>query len=325
MASVIVKPSDSMSTIQSKLNKYKDLQFQLGTYKITKQLIISEGTTINLNGATLQRRASIQSIFLNKVTESTTKYNGAGNITIQNGTIEGYGGYSYDNLITFFHARSIKIIGVIFKDALCHAIEFNSTADAIVKNCRFEGYNSEGPDYAFREVIQLDHASVGGFFLSGSSKTSACYDGTMCNNITIENNLFTRSAYRDYPYACIGEHTQIYGGAQHTGITITNNEFHCKRSNLMQPCLSIIEMKNVTVQSNKFDADRVARIYSKSESYKTNGSKVACKIGDGVCDTVKIIDNTASCSADDAFLQYYKSGKKHTNITKKRNAFNVEL
>ena len=117
MASVIVKPSDSMSTIQSKLNKYKDLQFQLGTYKITKQLIISEGTTINLNGATLQRRASIQSIFLNKVTKSTTKYNGAGNIIIQNGTIEGYGGYSYDNLITFFHARSIKIIGVIFKDA----------------------------------------------------------------------------------------------------------------------------------------------------------------------------------------------------------------
>lgn len=325
MAVTIIKPSDSMSVIQSKLNKGGNIQFQKGTYKITKQLIIRPNSTIDLNGSTLQRKASIQSVFLNEVSKSTTKYNGGGNITFRGGIIEGMGGYSYDNLVTFFHSKSITITGVTFRDILCHALEFNACSNVKVANCAFEGYNSEGPDYAFREVIQIDHASAGGFFLNGSTKNSACYDGTVCNNIIIENNLFTKSQYRDYPYACIGEHTQLYGGAQHNGITITNNEFHCKRSDLMQPCLSIIEMKNVTVQSNKFDADRVARIYSKAESYKTNGSKVTCKVGDGVCDTVKIVDNTASCSADDAFLQYYKSGKKHTNITKKRNTFNVEL
>lgn len=325
MTTVIIYPSDSMSTIQSKLNKRGNIQFQNGVYKITKQLIIRSNSTVDLNGATLQRKGNIQSVFLNDVSKSTTRYNGASNITLRGGIIEGMGGYSYDNLVTFFHANTVTISGMIFRDALCHAIELNACTNVKVTNCRFEGYNSEGPDYAFREVIQIDHASAGGFFLSGSFKTSPCYDGTMCTNITIEHNLFTKSQYRGYPYACIGEHTQIYGGAQHVGITIKNNEFHCKRSNLKQPCLSIIEMKEVYIESNKFDVDKVARIYSKAESYKTNGSKVACKPGDGTCENVYIKHNTISCSTTDAFTQYTKSGKKHINIVKKSNTYNTPV
>ena len=323
MAATVVKLSDSMSTIQSKLNKYDVIQFERGVYRITKQLILNANQTINLNGSTLQRKGNIQSIFLNKVTKNTTKYNGAGNITISNGVFEGMGGYSYDNLLTFFHSKNITILGVTFRDTLCHAIEFNSCYNSAVRSCTFEGYNSQGPDYAFREVIQIDHASAGGFFLSGSSKTSPCYDGTMCSNIRIENNLFTKSQYRGYPLACIGEHTQLYGGAQHLGIYIIGNEFHCRRTDLKQACLSIIEMKEVYIKNNKFDCDKVARIYSKAESYKTNGSKVTCQTGDGVNENVYITDNLISCDTGDAFTQYYKSGKKHTNITKKRNTFNV--
>ena len=83
----VIKKADSMTKIQSKLNNKGIIQFTPGTYKITKQLIISSDTTIDLNGAILQRKGNLQSIFLNKATEKTTKYNGDGSIVIKNGEL----------------------------------------------------------------------------------------------------------------------------------------------------------------------------------------------------------------------------------------------
>ena len=80
---MIIKLTDTMKEIQSKLNSSKDIKFAKGTYKITKQLVINSDSIIDLNGAVLQRKASIQSIFINKVTKKTTKYNGDGNIIIK--------------------------------------------------------------------------------------------------------------------------------------------------------------------------------------------------------------------------------------------------
>ena len=119
----VVNLKDSMSKIQSKLNNKGIVKFTPGTYKITKQLIIPQDTTVDLNGATLQRKGNLQSIFLNKVSSKATRYSGDGNITIKNGTLEGMGGYSYDNLLTFFHSHDIIIENVTFKDTLCHALE----------------------------------------------------------------------------------------------------------------------------------------------------------------------------------------------------------
>jgi len=322
---VTIKKTDSMSQIQTKLDKRGSIIFQAGTYKITKQLVISKGTVLDLNGAVLQRKASIQSVFLNKVAKSNTGYSADGNIIIKNGTIEGMGGYSYDNLMTFFHSHDIEISNMVFKDTLCHAIEFNGCSDVTVRNCRFLGRNLKSTDDAFRELIQLDHSGAGAFFLSGSTKSSPCYDKTPCANVTITDCYFGKSEYRDYPYACIGNHTQMYQGIQHSNIKIIGNEFRCKHSPLLQPCLSFISMRDVIVRDNKFDCDKIARIYSKPESWKTNGTKVNPYTRDGVCTNITITDNVTNCSYDDAFKQFASTNKKHTGIVKKPNTFNAKM
>ena len=319
-----IKKTDNITQIQEKLNKGGEIRFQKGTYKIKKQLIVPKDTTINLNGSTLQRCANIQSIFLNKVNKNTMGYDGAGNIVIRNGTVEGMGSYSYDNLITFFHARGVRIEDVTFKDSLCHAVEFNACSNVTVNNCKFLGYNLESTDYTYRELIQIDWAGVSGFFLAGSTFTSPCYDGTTCNNVKVLNCIFSKSSYRDYPYACIGTHTQEYGGKQHEKIEIANNEFHCKHNSTKQPCLSIIGMSDVNVNNNKFDCDKVARIYSKSESYLTDGTKVDYSKGDGWCNGVLIQNNICSCKESDAFTIKNKTKKAH-KVTTKDNKFKQEV
>lgn len=325
MAITIVYKTDSMTKIQEKLNKGGEIKFSSGTYKITKQLILSPNSTLDLTNVILQRKASIQSIFINKVSKSTTAYNGAGNIKIFNGVFEGMGGYSYDNLLTFFHSHDISIENCEFKDILCHGIEINSSKNVIIHNCRFLGYNLQSKDTSFRECIQLDHAGYSGLVISGSSSSSKCYDGTCCNNIEISYCKFSKSSYRDYPYACIGEHSQLRGNYKHSKINIHHNEFYCKKNpELKQACLSFTSMNDVTVKDNMFDCYRVARIYSKASSYKLNGTSVSAGDGDGICNNITITGNTIQgCKNNsEAFQQYNKSGSiNHTKITKKKNTF----
>ena len=325
----IINKNDSMATIQSKLNRGGDITFTKGVYKITRQLVISKNTNIDLNGATLQRKASIQSIFINKANANSTLYNADGNITIKNGTLEGMGGYSYDNLVTFFHSHDIIINKCIFKDILCHGIEFNSSSNCSVIDCDFTGYNLKDADNAYKEMIQIDFAGYSAFVLNGTSKTAKCYDGTHCTKINILNCKFDRSASRDYPYACIGAHSQLYncGNLKHTNICIENNVFHCKiNSEIIQACISITNMENVIIRKNIFDCNRVARIYSKNYSYAKAGSKKTAAEGDGICSNIQIIDNDIlKCKKNsEAFQQYNKSSTTtdHKNIEKKNNRYN---
>lgn len=323
MATTIISRNDSMNTIQTKLNKGGTVRFSTAVYKITKQLVIPKNTVVDLNGSTLQRKASIQSVFINKVTKNTLGYSGDGKIIIINGTIEGMGGYSYDNLVTFFHSHDIKIYNCTFQDILCHAVELNSTTDVEIYNCKFLGYNLKDIDHSHKECIQIDFAYYAGFTLSGSTKNSRCYDSTCCKNINIHDNVFTKSNYRDYPYACIGGHNQPTYQHKHENIKIYNNDFHCKiNPDLKQPCLSIIAMNKVQVYDNKFECSRVARIYSKDCSY-SGGLKIKAVDGDGICNNVRIVNNEISgCTSKGAFHQYNKSGStNHSEIVKKPNEY----
>lgn len=281
--------TDSMDKIQKKLNKGGDICFQKGIYKITKQLIIKDKSYITLNGSTLRRCGNIQSIFLNDCTHKTKGYKGAGNITILNGTFEGMGSYNPDNLLTFFHSHDIHIEGVTFLDNLCHDIEINSSKNVEIINCYFFGSNTKEK---YQECIQIDAAYAKGFWKSGSTVTSKCYDGTMCDNIKITHCEFNKSKYRTNPSACIGTHTQLQGGLRHKNILIANNEFVCDGTGY---CLSLIGMENVHIYSNYFKkCGRVARIYSKDYSYDLQGNQVEPKDSDGVCKYIEFMDNVES-------------------------------
>ena len=333
MGTITINKNDSMKTIQNKLNSASGntVVFTKATYKITKQLIIPKDTKIDLNGARLQRKASIQSIFINKVTPDTTCWDGDGNIIIKNGIFEGMGGYSYDNLVTFFHSHHVTIENCVFQDILCHGIELNSTYICIVKSCKFLGYNLKDADNAYKEMIQIDQAGYSGFVLNGSTRYSKCYDGTCCEGITVINCTFDKSNTRDYPYACIGAHAQMYNvNKKHEHIRIFNNTFHCKiNKDIVQACISIINMKNVEIQQNIFDCARVARIYSKTSSYTLDGKKVTPHEGDGLCNGVSIFNNIIyNCkNAKAAFQQYNKSSKTHdhTGISKTKNEYCAKI
>lgn len=312
---------DSTEIIQQKLDQGGTIIFDTGTYNIHGQLLIGADTIINLNGATLRRKGNFQSIFLNRCTTKTTKYKGEGNIHIMNGTFEGMGQYSADNLVTFFHSHDIFISNCKFLDTRCHAIEFNSTKHVMVSNCEFLGCNA---DEAFREMIQIDAAYTGGFWKSGSSYKSACYDGTCCEDITIYQCLFSKSKDRDYPSACIGTHTQLYGGNTHKDIKILQNRFYCGGRDKDQSCLSLIGMENVQVFSNYFErCGRVARIYTKPYSYKLNGDKVVPKAGDGHSKNITFTDNVAggSLATSNKCTGIYIDGLDISNVTITNNRF----
>lgn len=295
---------DSMATIQSKLNKGGSVQFQTGTYRITKQLSIPAGTRIDLNGAILQRCANIQSIFINKTSANTTGYSGAGNILIENGTLEAMGRYNPDNLLTLFHSHDVSIIAITFLDNLCHAIEVNSSNGIRIEGCHFLGYNSPEP---YKEMIQIDAAFPVGFRRSGTTIKSKCYDGTMCQDICIICCEFDKSKNRGYPTACIGTHNQLQDGKQHSNISIAENQFTC---NGEQSCLSLIGMKNVGIYRNTFkNGGKAARIYSKEYSYSNSGERVKSKENDGKCTSVHFLDNKGN-----GYIYKYTEPKKKYKI-----------
>lgn len=287
----MIYTSDSMTTIQQKLNKGGTIAWQKGTYNITKQLILKANSVLNMNGARLRRCANIQSIFLNNCKTSTKGYNGDGNITINDGIFEGMGKYSPDNLLTFFHSHQVAILNCTFLDTRCHAVEINSSKDVVILCCNFLGCNTEVP---YKEMIQIDAAYAGGFWKEGSSKKSKCYDGTMCQGIVISECKFDKSSSRDYPTACIGTHSQIIGGRTHRDIEIKNNTFTCTGS---QSCLSLIGMTDVEVHDNIFNQyGRVARIYNKDFSYDLLGEKTFPQIKDGQCEGIYFYNNLCTGS-----------------------------
>ena len=99
-------------------------------------------------------------------------------------------------------------------------IELNSTENATVKGCVFDG-----PTYTFvpenllNEQIQLDLAhdgSYGPVYNCDGTLIDFCKDDTVCRNITIENNIF-----RCAGFPAVGHH----GDCSHHNILIQNNVF----------------------------------------------------------------------------------------------------
>ena len=106
MSRITVTTSNSMSDIQNALNKYDIITFKKGAYKITKTLNIPSNRTIYLEDAVLRRYCS-KPVFMTEATKNTKAYNGAHDIKVIGGTIEGMNGSSYkysaSNMILLFH------------------------------------------------------------------------------------------------------------------------------------------------------------------------------------------------------------------------------
>ena len=253
MSRITVKPTDSMTKLQDALNKYDIITFQKGTYKITTTLSIPSNRTIYLNDAVLRRYCS-KPVLMTSANEKTTGYNGACNIKVIGGTIEGMNGSSYkysaSNMVLLFHSDNVTFSNVTFLDVTgSHAIDIGGCKNTNIIGCKFLGYCTNKKD--FRESIQIDWAYYGGipYFKEGS----ACFDNTHCDGVNIIGCEFDKSSTYKSQYVAIGTHCQISTDAYHKNINIKYNK--AKGNGLSNPgsygfFVRLINMRNVNIIGN---------------------------------------------------------------------------
>lgn len=244
-----IKKNSSTGTIISAFKNNNIIGFEKAVYKITDTITLYDDCVIDLNGATLRRHCSVP-VFMTSCTNKTKGYDGARNIVVKNGTIEGMNdcGYGSSNLVALFHASNIRFENVTFLDAVgSHCIDIVGCQNVTIDRCSFYGYKSFGHD--FRESIQIDFAYYGG--LPYFASNSATYDMTKCNNITVSNCKFGRSATYPAQYTAIGTHEQANDKTWHTNINVIGNQAYGNGvSSGNGFFLRVMNFQNVTVRDN---------------------------------------------------------------------------
>lgn len=222
-------------------------------FTFTKTMRLNANTTINLSNNTLifnipkvtENWRLSHGFFNFKDTDEFLEYNGNGNICIEGGTIIG-------GNCSFCHAKNITIKNIYFKNCLNdHVLELPAINGLVVENCIFEGHPIQSDTTVrYKEMIQIDQMTSGGFphFSDSSNPT---YDSTPNKNWTIKNNQFIRPDDSNFSfYVAIGSHAYT-GGIYHENFTITNNSFY----NMYNMAIHLINVKNITIESNEFIKD----------------------------------------------------------------------
>lgn len=222
-----------------------------GIYYIDKQLRIHSNTTLKLaDGAVIKRADGVAhnmimtSYFIKNADGSITydslskgKYNLAQDIIIEGGTWDG-GNLSLAteerNLFNIGHSSNIIIRNTTIKNCYgSHLIEFSGSKDCQVYNCTFTGFRKAG--VVDSEAIQLD-------VCYSDWNTAYQSDKTVCQNITITNNMFI-----NYPCA-VGNHHQL-SGYHNKNIVISNNIITCTDGKGVQG-IHLFGFDNSTVTKN---------------------------------------------------------------------------
>lgn len=313
MSRITVKPTDTMAKLQDALNKYDVITFQKGTYKITQTLSIPSNKTIYLNDAVLRRHCS-KPVFMTAVNEKTTGYNGACNIKVIGGTIEGMNGASYNysasNMFLLFHSNNVTFSNVTFLDITgSHAIDIGGCKDTNIIGCKFLGYCTNNKD--FRESIQIDFAYEEGipYFKDGS----ACYDDTHCDGVNIIGCEFDKSSTYKSQYIAIGTHAQTSTDNYHKNINIKYNvaSGNGVSSKSYGFFVRLVNMRNVNIVGN------VVRNYGRFVLIDSTPTSTATNKG---CRDVLIDGNLILDSSDK-----FKASSIYINATSKHKAVNVTI
>lgn len=221
---------DDTKALQECIDKVKDggtVYFPDGIYLVSASLIFYSNQIFKLSDNAV--------ILRNKDSEPVTRYllasysepewcgyEGTHDVIISGGIFDGNKNTTEKStLLNTVHCRNIRIENCRFRHcSTWHMIEINSTENAVVENCVFDG-----PTYTFvpenllNEEIQLDLArdgSYGPVYNCDGALIDFCKDDTVCRNITIRNNIFKCAGFPG-----IGHH----GDCGHHNILIENNIF----------------------------------------------------------------------------------------------------
>ncbi len=221
---------DDTKALQKCIDTLKDggtVYFPDGTYLISAALIFySHQHLVFSDNARVLRSAEstpLTRYLLASYSEPEWEgYEGTHDVVISGGIFDGNAELDErSTLLNTVHCRNITIENCRFEHcAYWHFIEINSTQNALVQNCVFNGPSYTGiSDILFNEQIQLDLArdgSYGPVYNCDGTLIDFCCDETVCSNITIKNNIFKCGGF-----PAIGHH----GDCDHHDIFIAENIF----------------------------------------------------------------------------------------------------
>lgn len=296
--------------------------FPAGTYYIGGPLYIHSNTTIRMDkNAVIIRNSQLKpgdgrdgvnhnmlkAAHSGKTTNSVGGYDNVENIVIEGGTWDGGDvakATTDSNLINIGHAENVTIRNTTIKNCYGnHLIEFAGVKNAEVYGCYFTGFRKMS-DGVESEAIQLD-------ICYGDWNPAYKADKTVCNNISIYNNVFV-----DYPVSVGNHHT--LNGYHNKNITISMNTItHTKKQGYQG--IYLYGCDNSTIEGNTISGfENGIKTYA-STGYTVNANTVSnCNFGivSAGSSTGKITSNTISNTVKDGILAY--NSTKITSISKNK-------
>lgn len=152
----------------------------------------------------------------------TGEYDGTHDVIISGGIFDGNASLTEKlTILNTVHCKNITVENCRFiNGAFWHYIELNSTQNAVVRNCVFDGKSYTAMrDNLTSELIQFDAPKVGTYgpvYNCNGDLIDFLPDETPCRNIKIESCIFKCGGF-----SAIGHH----GNDEHTNIKICDNIF----------------------------------------------------------------------------------------------------
>lgn len=316
-----IRGSDTTSTtkMQSVIDSCDTLNFNKETYTINGYISLHTKSHINLNGATLNftTRYGFKNL---KETDTFTGYNGNSDITIENGTING-------GAIVIGHGKNITVKNIDFVDCLNdHWFEIGGSKNVIVENCQFGGRpdaSGGGITSTSFSIINIDPILATPFPHYTAGSTS--YDGTLCSDIYIKNNVMNPLAHIDDSITTvrgIDIHYEATEISNHNNVCILNNIIYGKSTYINV----IYHVDNLEFANNKIvPATANATIALGYTTYAHIHDNVYCKPVDDSSATSPIVlrenrDNTNISYYSNSFEQKIGGSSFSKEITFQNNS-----
>lgn len=221
---------DDTKALQACIDLVKDggtVYFPDGTYLISAALIFYSNQHLKFsdNAVILRNDKSepITRYLLASYSEPEwVGYEGTHDVVISGGIFDGNENTAEKStLVNTVHCRNIRIENCRFLHcSQWHFIEINSTENAVVEGCVFDGHSYTSiNENLLNELVQLDlsrDGSYGPVYNCDGTLIDFAKDETVCRNITIKNCVFKCAGF-----PAIGHH----GDCDHHDIKISGNVF----------------------------------------------------------------------------------------------------
>ncbi len=221
---------DDTKALQECIDAVKDggtVYFPDGTYLISAALIFYSNQHLKFSDDAVVLRSDSSEPITRYLLASYSEpewdgYEGTHDVVISGGIFDGNERLTEKStLVNTVHCRNIRIENSRFRHcSQWHFIEINSTENAVVEGCVFDGHSyTSVNENLLNELVQLDlsrDGSYGPVYNCDGTLIDFSTDETVCRNITIKNCIFKCAGF-----PAIGHH----GDCAHHNIEISGNVF----------------------------------------------------------------------------------------------------